>query len=57
MKFNHALFLNPYVESNINGTMKLFPPIGLEYIATSAKGLVGKITLLDLRFEEETFPR
>ncbi|MDD5236846.1 MAG: radical SAM protein [Candidatus Omnitrophica bacterium] len=33
--------------------MMLFPPIGLEYVATSAKGLVDKITLLDLRYEKE----
>ena len=33
--------------------MMLFPPIGLEYVATSAKGLVDKITLLDLRYERE----
>lgn len=32
--------------------MLLFPPIGLEYIAESAKGLVEKITLLDLRYED-----
>ncbi len=31
--------------------MMLFPPTGLEYVATSAKGLVDKITLLDLRYE------
>lgn len=53
MKYKHALFLNPYVESNANSTMKLFPPVGLEYVATSAKGLVDKITLLDLRHEEQ----
>ena len=35
--------------------MMLFPPIGLEYVATSAKGLVDKITLLDLRQEKELF--
>lgn len=33
--------------------MMLFPPTGLEYVATSAKGLVEKITLLDLRYEKE----
>ena len=33
--------------------MMLFPPIGLEYVAASAKGLVDKITLLDLRYEDE----
>jgi radical SAM superfamily enzyme YgiQ (UPF0313 family) len=31
--------------------MGLFPPTGLEYIAASMKGLVGKVTLLDLRYE------
>jgi len=53
MRYRHALFLNPYIESNANSTMKLFPPIGLEYVATSAKGLVDKITILDLRYEAE----
>lgn len=53
MKYKHAAFLNPYIENNSNGTMKLFPPVGLEYVATSAKGLVEKITLLDLRCENE----
>ncbi len=31
----------------------LFPPTGLEYVATNAIGLVNKITLLDLRQEKE----
>ena len=52
-KYRHALFLNPYIESNANSTMMLFPPIGIEYVASSAKGLVDKITLLDLRYEAE----
>lgn len=33
--------------------MMLFPPVGLEYVAASAKGLADKITLLDLRYESE----
>lgn len=33
--------------------MMLFPPTGLEYVATSAQGLVGKITLMDLRHEKD----
>jgi len=33
--------------------MRLFPPTGLEYVATSAKGLTEKLTLLDLRYEKE----
>ncbi len=52
-KYKHALFLNPYTEAQANGTMKLFPPTGLEYVATSAKPFVEKLTLLDLRMEEE----
>jgi magnesium-protoporphyrin IX monomethyl ester (oxidative) cyclase len=51
MKYNHALFLNPYIEKNASNNMMLFPPTGLEYVATSAKGLGGKVTLLDLRYE------
>jgi len=51
MKYNHALFLNPYVERNASNNMMLFPPTGLEYVATSAKALGGRVTLLDLRYE------
>ncbi|MFH1397750.1 MAG: radical SAM protein [Candidatus Omnitrophota bacterium] len=51
IKYKHALFLNPYIERNVTNTMMLFPPVGLEYVATSAKGLVDKVTLLDLRYE------
>jgi len=53
MKYKHALFLNPYIESTATSIMGLFPPTGLEYVATSAKGLVDKITLLDLRYEKD----
>ena len=53
MKYKHALFLYPYIESSATSVMKLFPPTGLEYVATSAQGLADKVTLLDLRYEEE----
>jgi len=53
MKYKHALFLNPYIENTSTSVMGLFPPTGLEYVASSAKGLVDKLTLLDLRYEEE----
>jgi len=53
IKYRHALFLNPYIERNATNTMMLFPPVGLEYVATSAKGCVERITLLDLRYETE----
>ncbi|MFA5008793.1 MAG: radical SAM protein [Candidatus Omnitrophota bacterium] len=52
MKYKHALFLNPYIENHATSVMKLFPPTGLEYVASSAKECVGKITLLDLRYEK-----
>jgi radical SAM superfamily enzyme YgiQ (UPF0313 family) len=50
MKYKHVLALNPYFGDS-TAMMGLFPPTGLEYIAASMKGLVGKITLLDLRYE------
>jgi len=33
--------------------MGVFPPTGLEYIATNMKDLVGEVTLLDLRYDHE----
>ena len=52
MKYKHALFLNPYPYHSSTNVMKLFPPTGLEYVATSAKSAAEKVTLLDLRYEE-----
>ena len=49
-RYNHALALNPYFGSG-TAPMGVFPPTGLEYIAASMKDLVGKVTLLDLRYE------
>jgi len=51
MKYKHALFLYPYIENSIG--MCLFPPTGLEYVATSAKDHVGKVTIVDLRYDKE----
>jgi anaerobic magnesium-protoporphyrin IX monomethyl ester cyclase len=55
MKYKHALFLYPYgVQKTTTASInRLFPPTGLEYIATSAKGFAEKITLLDLRYDKE----
>ena len=33
--------------------MGLFPPTGLEYIASNMKDLVQKVTILDLRYEKK----
>ncbi|MBN2121073.1 MAG: B12-binding domain-containing radical SAM protein [Candidatus Omnitrophica bacterium] len=53
MRYKHALFLNPYIEHSATSAMMLFPPTGLEYVATGAKDCVDKVTLLDLRYEKE----
>src|SRR3989338_2408102 len=53
MKYKHALFLNPYTRSASSTAIGMFPPTGLEYVATSAKDLAGKVTLLDLRYDKE----
>lgn len=53
MKYNHALFLNPYIGNSSSTAISMFPPTGLEYVATSAKNLVGKLTLLDLRYDKD----
>lgn len=54
MKYKHALFLNPYParQTKTATITSLFPPTGLEFVATSAKNLVGKLTLIDLRHEK-----
>ena len=52
MKYQHVLALNPYFRDS-TATMGTFPPTGLEYIAANIKDLVGKVTLLDLRYQQE----
>ena len=51
VKFKHALALNPYFGDS-TALVGVFPPTGLEYIVASMKDLVGKVTLLDLRYEK-----
>jgi len=51
-KYKHALMLNPYFKDS-TATMGMFPPTGLEYIATNIKDIVGEVTLLDLRYERQ----
>ena len=52
MTYKHALVLYPYFRDS-TATMGVFPPTGLEYIATNMKNLVGKVTFLDLRYEKK----
>ena len=51
-RYKHVLALNPYFGDSKAFAMGVFPPTGLEYIAASMKDLVGKVTLLDLRYEK-----
>jgi len=51
IKYKHALALSPYFGDS-TAIAGVFPPTGLEYIAASMKDLVGKVTLLDLRYEK-----
>ena len=50
IKYKHVLALFPYFGDS-TAAMGIFPPTGLEYIAANMKDLVGKVTLLDLRYE------
>jgi magnesium-protoporphyrin IX monomethyl ester (oxidative) cyclase len=52
IRYKHALALNPYFGDSARAIKGVFPPTGLEYIAASMKDLVGKVTLLDLRYEK-----
>jgi len=52
IRYKHALALNPYFGDSARAIKRLFPPTGLEYIAASMKDRVGKVTLLDLRYEK-----
>jgi magnesium-protoporphyrin IX monomethyl ester (oxidative) cyclase len=49
-KYKHVLALYPYF-GHSTAAIGIFPPTGLEYIAASMKDLVGKVTLLDLRYD------
>ena len=50
MKYRHVLCLYPYLKDQEPG-INLWPPTGLEYIATALKGHVERISLIDLRHE------
>jgi anaerobic magnesium-protoporphyrin IX monomethyl ester cyclase len=50
-RYKHVLALHPYFGESTRVLKGLFPPTGLEYIAANMKDLVGKVTLLDLRYE------
>jgi radical SAM superfamily enzyme YgiQ (UPF0313 family) len=55
MKYRHALCLYPYLTDQ-NPGIGIFPPTGLEYVATALKGHVERISLVDLRHERNLQP-
>lgn len=55
LTYQHALCLYPYIVDQRPG-VGIFPPTGLEYIATALKGHVGRISLIDLRHERALQP-
>jgi radical SAM superfamily enzyme YgiQ (UPF0313 family) len=50
MRYNHVLCLYPYLVDQRPG-IGIFPPTGLEYVATALKQHVDRISLVDLRHE------
>jgi anaerobic magnesium-protoporphyrin IX monomethyl ester cyclase len=50
IQYQHVLCLYPY-EADQRPGIGIWPPTGLEYIATAIKGRVGNISLIDLRYE------
>lgn len=55
MRYRHALCLYPYLIDHSPG-IGIFPPTGLEYVATAIKGHVDRISLVDLRHERALQP-
>ncbi|UCD28794.1 MAG: B12-binding domain-containing radical SAM protein [Planctomycetota bacterium] len=49
MKYCHVLCLYPYPSDPVG--ISIFPPTGLEYVATALKGHVNRVSLIDLRHE------
>lgn len=48
-----ALFIYPYEKISKLSYNDFFPPLGLEYIATAVKDLLGELTIIDMRYEKE----
>ncbi len=52
-RWRNALFIYPYKKPKKFYYYRLFPPSGLEYIATAVRDLVEKVTIIDMRYERE----
>lgn len=51
LRYKHALCLHPYFRDSHSGSLGLavFPPTGLEYVASAIEPHVGRVTVVDLR--------
>ncbi len=52
-RWKKALFIYPYGKTTRLSYNDLFPPLGLEYIATAVKDLVEELSIIDMRYEKE----
>ncbi len=52
-RWKKALFIYPYKNLKELSYDDIFPPLGLEHIATAVKELVDEITIIDMRYEKK----
>ncbi len=52
-RWKKALFIYPYGKITRLSYNDLFPPLGLEYIATAVKDFVEELSIIDMRYEEQ----
>ena len=53
MKYKNVLCIYPYRIKLGRQGWGFCPPLGLEHIAASIRGMVNKITIVDMRFEDD----
>jgi radical SAM superfamily enzyme YgiQ (UPF0313 family) len=56
-RWRNVLFIYPYEKPKKFNYYDLFPPLGLEYIATALRDLVEKVTIIDMRYEIESITK
>jgi anaerobic magnesium-protoporphyrin IX monomethyl ester cyclase len=54
MNWKKSVFIYPYEKPQRFNYYDLFPPVGMEYVATAVKDLVESVSLIDMRYETES---
>lgn len=54
MNWKKSVFVYPYEKPQRFNYYDLFPPVGMEYVATAVKDLVESVSLIDMRYETES---